>query len=211
MNFKNSIQFQLSGRYALFTNPLTACGGDKCSLPVPTYEALKGAARGIYNSNEFGWVVDAVRIMAPVFTESMTLTRRNYFEVGQDIAVCTYLRNVRYKVLAHMEFPENTPPEIQHKHYSIARRMLKKGGRREAFLGLKSCIAERSPCRFYDEAGFYDDISENFGLMYHGMTYSNGEPYSVQYFDCRMEHGIIAFPASEKCRVSRIMKSHALV
>lgn len=211
MNFKNSIQFQLSGRYALFTDPLTACGGDKCSLPVPTYEALKGAARGIYSSTEFDWAIDAVRIMSPIATEAMALSRRSYFGTGQDIAVYTYLRDVRYKVLAHMEFPEDTAAEIQHKHYSIARRMLRKGGRREIFLGLKSCIAALSPCSFYEESGFYDDASEEFGLIYHGIFYKDGSPCSVQYFHCRMERGIIRFPPPDKCPVSRTIRDHALV
>ncbi len=211
MDFTNSIQFQLSGRYALFTDPLTSCGGNKCSLPVPTYEALRGAARGIYSSREFQWIIDAVRVIEPITTESMTLTRLNYFEAGQDIAVYTYLRGVCYKVLAHMEFPEDTAVETQHKHYSIARRMLKKGGRREVFLGRKSCAASLSPCRFHDGDGFYDDISEDFGLMYHSIAYDNGEARSVQLFHCRMERGIIAFPPPEHCPVSRGIKSHALV
>lgn len=212
MEFTNTIRFQLSGRYALFTDPLISCGGDRCSLPVPTYEALKGAARSIYSSAEFCWVIDAVRIISPIdHTEAMTLTRRSYFEKGQDIAIYTYLRNVRYKVLAHMEFPENTPTDIRHKHYSIARRMLRKGGRREVFLGLKSCPAEVMPCRFHDEEGCYDDISEDLGLMYHSITYKDGEAHSVQLFHCRMERGIITFPRPEECPVSRRIKSHALV
>lgn len=212
MNYPNIIQFEISGRYALFTDPLTSCGGDKCSLPVPTYEALKGMARAIYSNAGFSWVIDAVRIIASInATEAMTLTRRNYFEKGQDIAIYTYLRNVCYKVLAHMEFSEGTPPETQHKHYSIARRMLRKGGRREVFLGTKGCPAEVSPCRFHDGEGFYDDVSENFGLMYHSITYNDNEPCSVQLFHCQMERGIIAFPRPEECPVSRRIRSHALV
>ena len=212
MNYPNIIQFEISGRYALFTDPLTSCGGDKCSLPAPTYEALKGMARAIYSSAEFSWVIDAVRIIASInATETMSLTRRNYFEKGQDIAIYTYLRNVRCKVLAHMEFPEGTPPETQHKHYSIARRMLRKGGRREVYLGTKSCPAEVSPCHFHKDEGYYDDISEDFGLMYHSITYKDGEAHSVQLFHCRMERGIIAFPRPEECPISRRIKSHALV
>ena len=212
MKFTNTIQFQLRGRYALFTDPLTNCGGDKCSLPVPTYEAIKGISRGIYSSAEFNWVIDAVRITSPISTtEAMTFTRRNYFVKGQDIAIYTYLRDVSYKVLAHMEFPEDTPTDVQHKYYSIARRMLRKGGRREIYLGLKSCPATVSACRFDEGEGFYDDISEDFGLMYHSISYENGEARSVQLFRCRMERGIIAFPRPESCPVSREIKSHALV
>lgn len=211
MSYKNIIQFEISGRYALFTDPLTCCGGEKCSLPVPTCEALKGAARGIHNSREFGWVIDAVRIMNKIATESMSLTRLNYFSCKGDISVYTYLHNVRYKVLAHLEFPDGTPPETQHKHYSIARRMLKKGGKREIFLGTKSCTARVIPSRFYKDEGFYDNSSENFGMMYHSLTYKDSELCSVQLFNCRMERGIITFPLPEECPVSRGVNSYALV
>lgn len=211
MNYPNIIQFELTGRYALFTDPLTGCGGEKCSLPVPTYEALKGAARGIYSSREFSWVIDAVRVMKPIVTESMTLTRLSYFGRGSDIAVYTCLRDVHYKVLAHLEFPDAAPPEVQHKHYSIARRMLKKGGRRGAFLGTKSCAAALAPCRFYAGDGFYDERSESFGLMHHSFTYERGRLMSAQLFHCRMERGIIAFPPPERCPVSRLIQAHALV
>lgn len=212
MNYPNIIQFEISGRYALFTDPLTSCGGDKCSLPVPTYEALKGMARAIYNSAEFNWAIDAVRIIEPInTTEAMTLTRRSYYEKGQDIVIYTYLRNVRYNVLAHLEFPDDTPSETQHRHYSIARRMLKKGGRREVFLGTKSCPAIVSPCRFHDGEGFYDNESEDFGLMYHSITYKDGEAHSVQLFRCHMERGVVAFPRPEECPISRSINSHALV
>lgn len=39
---RNNIEFKVTGRYALFTDPLTRVGGEKCSYHVPTYEALKG-------------------------------------------------------------------------------------------------------------------------------------------------------------------------
>jgi len=45
---RNSIEFKLSGRYALFTDPLTWVGGEKFSYQVPTYEALKGIFKSIY-------------------------------------------------------------------------------------------------------------------------------------------------------------------
>lgn len=211
MNYPNLIQFELSGRYALFTDPLMLCGGEKSSLPVPTREALKGAARGIYSSREFCWSIDAVRIMNPIKTEAVTLTRLNYFEKGSDISVYTYLRDVRYKVLAHLEFPEDTPPDIQHKCYSIARRMLKKGGRRQVYLGTKSCPAALSPCRFHDESGYYDEHSAYYGLMHHSFLYQNGCVISQRLFHCSMEHGIITFPPPNQCPVSRTVQSHALV
>lgn len=211
MDFTNTVHFELSGRYALFTDPLTGCGGEKCSLPVPTFEALKGAARGIYSSRDFCWTILAVRIMHPIITETMTLTRLNYFKSGRDISVYTYLRDVRYQVLARLEFAQEIPRETRLKHFSILRRMLKRGGRRMIYLGTASCPAEIALTRFGTGEGYYDGESADFGLMYHSISYRSGCACSVQLFQCRMQRGIIVFPTPQDCPVCRTTISNALV
>ena len=42
MKYRNTVEFQVSGDYALFSDPVTRVGGEKCSYHIPTYEALKG-------------------------------------------------------------------------------------------------------------------------------------------------------------------------
>ncbi|GBD95150.1 CRISPR-associated protein [bacterium BMS3Abin06] len=42
MKKENKVEFKAYGKYALFTDPLTKIGGEKCSYHIPTYEALKG-------------------------------------------------------------------------------------------------------------------------------------------------------------------------
>ncbi len=41
----NIVEFKVYGKTALFTDPLTKIGGEKCSYHLPTYEALKGDIR----------------------------------------------------------------------------------------------------------------------------------------------------------------------
>lgn len=48
MEHKNSIEFKVYGRYALFTDPLTKTGGEKYTYQIPTYQALKGICESIY-------------------------------------------------------------------------------------------------------------------------------------------------------------------
>ena len=43
----NIVQFKVTGKYALFTDPLTKIGGEKFSYQIPTYE-------GIERNFEFG-------------------------------------------------------------------------------------------------------------------------------------------------------------
>ena len=38
--FRNTVEFQVSGNYALFSDPVTRVGGEKFSYQIPTYEAV---------------------------------------------------------------------------------------------------------------------------------------------------------------------------
>ena len=44
----NQIEFKVYGKYALFSDPLTRIGGEKCSYQIPTYVALKGIVKAVY-------------------------------------------------------------------------------------------------------------------------------------------------------------------
>jgi len=67
---KNTLEFKVHARFALFTDPLTRIGGEKCSYHLPTYEALKGIAKSIYWKPTLIWEIDAVRIMKPIRTQT---------------------------------------------------------------------------------------------------------------------------------------------
>lgn len=45
---RNTIEFCVFGRYALFSDPALRMGGEKATLPVPTYQAIKGIVESIY-------------------------------------------------------------------------------------------------------------------------------------------------------------------
>ena len=45
---ENLVEFQVSGDYALFSDPIMRVGGEKCTYQVPTYEALKGVLSSVY-------------------------------------------------------------------------------------------------------------------------------------------------------------------
>ena len=67
---KNSIEFLLTGRYALFTDPITRIGGEKTSYHLPTYEALKGVCKSIYWKPTLIWYIDKVRVINPIRTQT---------------------------------------------------------------------------------------------------------------------------------------------
>ena len=210
MQYPNIVEFQVTGDYGLFTDPMTRLGGEKCSYQVPTYEALKGIMASIYWKPTLIWYIDKVRIMNPIQTEVKGIRPIKY-NGGNDLAYYTYLKNCCYQVQAHFEWNMNRPELEQdrneNKHHNIAKRMIEKGGRRDIFLGARECQGYVEPCDFGEGEGHYDNIPElSFGLMYHGITYAD-EAYNdetagkmtVNLWKPEMKNGIITFLRPEEC------------
>ncbi len=205
MQKENKITFRLTGRTALFSDPVTRVGGEKFSYSVPTYQALKGICESIYWKPTIVWIVDRVRIMNPIRTESRGMRVPKY-SGGNDMSAYTYLINVEYIVEAHFEWNEQRP-ELAHdrnenKHYLIAKRMLERGGRRDIFLGTRECQGYVEPCGFYDGKGYYDNESMSFGIMVHGINYpdeSGHKKLQTRLWNAQMKNGVIDFIRPEEC------------
>jgi len=207
---KNSICFELNGRYALFTDPLTRLGGEKCSYHIPTYEALKGVAESIYWKPTFTWIVDKVRIMEPIRTEAKNMKPLK-ISGGNSLATYTYLANARYQVIAHFEWNLHREDlaEDRHeaKHFNIAERMLLKGGRRDIFLGTRECQGYVEPCDFGSGQSPHDDAGElAYGLVFHGFDYpdTTGKPeLHARFWHAVVKNGVIEFPRPDDPAIIR--------
>lgn len=208
----NIVEFEVTGNYALFSDPIMRIGGEKCSYPVPTYEALKGILQSVYWKPTLIWYIDAVRVMNRIQTEVKGI-RPLVYGGGKpsDLAYYTYLKDCRYQVRAHFEWNDNRPElaedRNENKHHQIAKRMIQRGGRRDVFLGTRECQGYVEPCEFGKGTGAYDDLpSLSFGLMVHGITYPD-EAYSdetrshisVRFWNPVMNKGVIVFPRPEHC------------
>ncbi len=143
------ISFKVHGRYALFTDPITRVGGEKCSYHLPTYEAIKGVIKSIYWKPTLIWVVDRVRVMKPLRTQTKGAKPIRYHESGNDLSIYTYLHDVEYQVEAHFVWnrhrPELDADRIAPKHLAIAQRMIERGGRQDIFLVPATARAMSSP------------------------------------------------------------------
>lgn len=210
MRYPNLVEFEVIGDYGLFSDPIMRVGGEKCSYHIPTYEALKGILASVYWKPTIIWMIDAVRVMNPIRTEVKGIRPIKY-NGGNDLSYYTYLRDCRYQVRAHFEWnlnrPELTGDRDENKHHNIARRMIKKGGRRDVFLGTRECQGYVEPCVFGEDTGAYDNLDElGFGLMYHGITYAD-EAYSAEtknrmtanFWYPVMKNGVITFPKPQNC------------
>ncbi|MBP3760775.1 MAG: type I-C CRISPR-associated protein Cas5 [Ruminococcus sp.] len=206
--YRNTVEFAVRGRYALFSDILTRAGGEKISYPVPAYEALKGILHSIYWKPTIVWIVDSVRIMNPIRTVRKGVRPLKY-NGGNDLAYYTYLEDVYYQVRAHFEWNYNRPElendRNENKHHNIAKRMIKNGGRRDIFLGTRECQGYVEPCEFGEGEGVYDKCGTVlYGLMYHGITYADEavndddkNMLTVRLWRPVMNNGIIDFVRPE--------------
>lgn len=204
---ENKITFRLSGAKALFSDPITRVGGEKFSYPIPTYEALKGICESVYWKPTFIWVVDRVRIMNPIRTESRGMRVPKYGG-RNDLSIYTYLTNVEYRVEAHFEWnmrrEDLACDRNENKHYFVAKRMLERGGRRDIFLGTRECQGYVEPCGFDEDEGFYDNESISFGVMVHGITYpdeSGKNKLQTRLWNAVMKNGVVDFIRPEECTI----------
>jgi len=210
---RNCIEFKVWARYALFTDPLTRIGGEKCSYHIPTYEALKGIAKSIYWKPTFIWVIDEVRVMKRIRTQTKG-TKPLEFRGGNSLAIYTFLSDVEYQVRAHFEWnqhrPELADDRNESKHHIVAKRMLERGGRQDIFLGTRDCQGYIEPCIFGSGSSPYDGEGDlAFGLMFHGFDYPDeiGEKkLYARFARVTMTNGNIKFDRPQNCNVRKFVR-----
>lgn len=215
--YPNIVELEVTGDYALFSDPVMRIGGEKTTMQIPSYEALKGILSSVYWKPTFIWYIDEVRVMNRIRTEVKGIRPIRY-SGGNDLSFYTYLKDCRYRIKAHFEWNENRPElaadRNENKHHQIAQKMIRKGGRRDVFLGARECQGYVEPCVFSEDEGAYDDLEElGFGLMYHGITYAD-EAYSeetkgkmtVNMWNPVMRRGVIKFPRPEDCPVHKTVR-----
>ncbi len=209
----NIVEFKVTGKYALFTDPLTKIGGEKCSYQIPTYEALKGILGSVYWKPTIVWIIDKVRVMNAIRTQTQSARPVNYGG-GNSLAIYTYLSNVEYQVQAHFEWnlyrEDMAKDRNENKHYFIAKRMIERGGRRDVFLGTRECQGYVEPCKFGEGEGFYDNYGElSFDLMFHGFDYPDEigkNEFHSRFWRPQMINGIISFIRPEECAIRKFVR-----
>ena len=211
MEHRNQVEFEVTGAYGLFSDPVMRVGGEKCSLQVPTYEALKGILASVYWKPTLIWYIDAVRVMNPIRMQTKGVKPILYAHgpnaAANTLSYYTYLYKVRYQVEAHFEWnpnmPDLAPDRNEDKHFQIAQRMIKRGGRRDIFLGTRECQGYVEPCTFGEGRGAYDQTPElGFGMMYHGLNYPSDtgrEKLELRLWRPVMAYGIINFMLPYQC------------
>jgi CRISPR-associated protein Cas5d len=210
---RSSIEFRVWGRFALFSDPLTKIGGEKCSYHIPTYEALKGITKSIYWKPTLIWIIDEVRIMKRIRTQTKG-TKPLEFGGGNTLAIYTFLADVEYQVKAHFEWnphrPELAEDRHEAKHHIIAQRMLERGGRQDIFLGTRDCQGYVEPCAFGSGPSHHDNAGElAFGVMFHGFDYPDevgDAKLHARFWRPTMVDGVVRFARPEDCTIRKFIR-----
>lgn len=204
--------YEIAGKTALFTDPTTGCGGEKCSMEIPSYSAIEGLTKEIFWKPAINIIVDRVRVMN-VIAASAEGQKLLGLDGRTDRAFYTYLRNVRYQVEAHIEFNKLRPQFSAEwgnpkKYYAEMVKGILMEGRRVPFLGKSECIPEYIRiCDFGEGPGYYDNSGEKrFGYLYWGLTYPDTgydreslSSIMTNIWDAKMVDGIITYPKPEEC------------
>jgi CRISPR-associated protein Cas5d len=227
MEKENKVEFKVKGKYALFTDPLTRIGGEKCSYHIPTYEALKGILSSVYWKPTIIWVIDHVRVMKRIRTQTRSTKPLNYGgiypslrglrkkeEPFNTLSIYTYLTDVEYQVQAHFIWNMNRQDlandRNENKHYYVAKRLIEKGGRRDVFLGTRECQGYVEPCSFGEGKSDYDGYGEiAFDLMFHGFDYPDEigkDELHARFWRPKMVDGKIHFIRPEACSIRKFVR-----
>lgn len=221
MAFKSDpFYFKVKGRYALFTDPYSKGGGEKVSYQVPTRQALQGIADAAYYKPTIENVIDEVKIMNEIKTETKGVRTLVKNGKSADLNYVSYLKDVEYLVKYHFVWNENRPDlkkdRNEYKHQAITVRSLKRGGRRDIFLGARECTAnlEYINARQYKKAkGYYYDNKNpkiSFGIMFDSFIYpaKSGEPLISCFKPVQMINGIIKFTDKEDCPIKKELSNY---
>lgn len=217
--FKSKIFYiKVSGDYAMWTSAHSKTSGDRTTYQVPTKEALRGITDACYFKPTFINRIDEIKVVNQIKTETMgarTLLNKG----GNDLNIYSYLRDVCYLVKFHFEWNLNRE-DLAHdrnikKHESIMERSLKKGGRRDIFLGTRECVGyieEINEKQYKETDSFYKGQTMSFGIMFSEFIYPTkpGDDLISCFTEVTMrDNGIIKFKDSKDCEIKNTLDTYS--
>ena len=137
---------------------------------------------------------------------------------SNDLNSYTMIKSPEYLVKFHFEWNLDREDLANDrnikKHEAIMERSLKKGGRRDIFLGTRECygFVEKIDKEEYENAkSFYDSQSLSFGIMFSEFIYPNesgGELVSC-FTETSMVDGKITFKDSKDCEIKNTLDTYS--
>ena len=209
------IKLEVWGDYACFSRPEMKV--ERVSYDVMTPSAARGLVEAIYWHPGLRYVVDRIRVCAPI---RFTNVRRNEVKDvvkatdikklmehgGEAPFIATpdsiqqraslLLRDVRYVIEAHFEMTEKaTANDSPGKFLDILTRRIEKGQfYHQPYFGTREFPAHFSPCRMDPECPAELKGEKDLGWMLLDLDYSDPENIRPRFFHAVLIDGVLTVP-----------------
>ena len=143
--------------------------------------------------------------------------RALYADLSAGLNYVTVLEDVEYLLKYHFEWNLNRDDLLQDrimkKHEAIAERSLKRGGRRDVFLGAREFIGYVEAIdedEYLKEKTFYSGSDLDLGNIFHSFIYPNNEEGKLKslFTHTIMKDGIIKFKSQDECEIRNALSSY---
>lgn len=197
------VAVQVWGEGALFTRPEFRV--ERISYPVMTPTAAVGVLEAIFWKPEFRWVPVAIEVLRPIreFTlrrnethdlpslaEAVGSGRRINTVANRDQRSALCLRDVAYRIHAHLECAPHADKPVAAYRDQFRRRVNTGGCFQQPYLGTREFPASFGPPDDTPPTGADD---AELGVMLHRIHH--GPPVSFDWFTARLTGGVLHIPA----------------
>lgn len=212
------------GEYACFSRPEMKV--ERVSYDVMTPSAARGLLEAIYWHPGLRWVIDRIRVCAPIrFTsirrnevkDTVSASKvRTAMEKGQGALylatadsiqqrAALILRDVRYVIEAHFEMtPQAAPGDSHGKFQDIMRRRLEKGQTyHQPCFGVREFPAQFAPCQELPPCPQELQGTVDLGWMLLDMDYADPQNIKPLFFRASLQGGVLQVPAIDSEEVVR--------
>lgn len=212
-----SFYMRITGDYALWTDPVTKGGGERISYQAPSAQAIQGICDAVYFKPTIKNIVDEVKVVKPIRFRSLGY-RALYGDLSSGLNYVTVLEDVEYLVKYHFIWnltrEDLSQDRVMGKHEAIAERSLRKGGRRDAFLGVREFlgyIEMIDEAEYTEEKTAYWNKELDLGNVFHSFGYPAKKDESFESFFTRtvMTDGIVKYKPQHECEIRNKLSSYS--
>ncbi|MBM0229274.1 type I-C CRISPR-associated protein Cas5c [Micromonospora sp. ATA51] len=197
---------QVSGEAALFSRPELKV--ERVSYPVMTPSAAVGVFESIFWKPEMRYQVVAIEVLKPVkqfsvrrnetsdvapLAEAIKGTRRVDTAAHRDQRNAVCLRDVAYRIHAHIELAAHADKPVAAYRDQLRRRIRKGACFQRPYLGTREFSAEFG----WPDDTRRADVNEEIGIMLHSV-HRDGKPGypRMEWFAARVVAGVLYVPES---------------
>lgn len=197
---------QVSGAAALFSRPELKV--ERVSYPVMTPSAAVGVLESIFWKPEIRYEIVAIEVLKPIrqftvrrnetsdvapLSEAIKGTRRVDTAASRDQRNAVCLRDVAYRIHAHVNLAQHADKPVAAYRDQLRRRIRKGACFQQPYLGTREFSAEFG---WPDDTPRCEAVNEDVGIMLHSIHRdgSVGQP-AMEWFAARVQAGVMLVPS----------------